>query len=98
VAEIPDLCVLGAPLDRPLGRLRETGADPQERRLPGAVRSRDDEKAAARKREIDAPQDAFLPVALAEPSGREHATSIGRSARFTAVLRAPCPQPCIAQA
>src|SRR5207302_2059310 len=52
------------------------------------------EDAAAREREIDAPQDPLLAVALAEPSRIEHASSIGGFACFTAVLRALCGDPC----
>ena len=98
VAEVADLGAGRAPLDRSLRRLREPGADPQERRLPGAVRAGHDEEAAARELEVDPPQDTLLAVALAEPAGREHATSIGRPRRFTAVLRRLCSQPCTAQA
>ena len=46
----------------------EPGAEPQQRRLPGAVRPGDDEEAAARELEVDAAQDALRPVALLEPA------------------------------
>ena len=65
----------------PFGRHRETGADPQQRRLPGAVRAGDDEEAAARKLELDPAQDALVAVALAEAAGREHAPRIGLQRR-----------------
>src|SRR5262249_8642151 len=54
------------------------GADPQQRRLPGAVRTGDHEEAAARQRKIDSAEDALFPVALAETAGREHVSRIGR--------------------
>ena len=98
MAEVADLRPRRAAFDRSLGRPGEAGADPQQGRLPGAVRPGDDEKAAARQREVDPPQDAFLPVALAEPAGREHASSIGRPPRFTAVLQRHCSEPCPAEA
>jgi hypothetical protein len=98
VAEVTDLGAPRLALDRPLGRLRQAGTDPQQRRLPGAVRAGDHEESAARQLEVDPPQDALLPVALAEPVGREHARSIGRRRRFTAVLRSHCSKRCTAQA
>src|SRR5213079_1785783 len=49
VAEVADLRPGRAPLDRPLGRPREAGADAQQRRLARAVRPGDDEKAPARQ-------------------------------------------------
>src|SRR5262249_41708133 len=78
VAEVANLSARRTALDRPLGRLREAGADPQQRRLPGAVRAGDDEEAAARQREAEPTQDALLAVPLTEPTGREHAARIGR--------------------
>src|SRR5207244_3681459 len=88
VAEIAELAALDAALDRSLGRRGQAGADPQERRLPGTVRPGDDEEAAVRQLEVDAAQDALLPVALAELRSRQHALRIGPATFYYPVTQA----------
>ena len=46
-----------------LGRRQKTRAQPEQCRLPGAVRAGDDEEAAVLEVEVELLQDAFLPEA-----------------------------------
>ena len=73
VADVADTSALGLDRERAAGGQREPGAEPQQRRLPGAVRSADDEEAAAGKVEIHAAEDALGPVALLQPPRLDHA-------------------------
>ena len=82
VPEVAELAARDAALDRPLRRRGKAGADPQERRLARTVRPGDDEEAAVRQVEIDAAQDAFLSVPLAELRSRQHALRIGPAAFY----------------
>src|SRR6266568_5827582 len=51
---------------------REPGADPQERRLPGAVRTGHKQEAVLRELELDPAEDPLLAVPLLEPVRANH--------------------------
>src|SRR5205823_4658526 len=56
----------------------QTGAQAQERRLPGAVRSGDDEEAVARQVELDSPKNPLVPVTLLQPPSPNHRATVVR--------------------
>ena len=57
------------------GRLRESREQAEERRLPAAVRPRDDGEAAARYRDVDPAQRALAAVPLLDAPPADHPTS-----------------------
>ena len=75
--EVADPGALGVDAQLALGRNREPGADPEERRLAGAVRAGHDRESATFHVEIDAMEHAFLAVAPPELPRFDHAASLG---------------------
>jgi hypothetical protein len=72
VGEVADRGPRDADLDRPLARGGEAGTDPEQRRLPGAVRAGDDGEPAARDVEVDPAEHPLVAEALAELSRPNH--------------------------
>ena len=55
---------------------RKSGAEPEQRRLPGSVRPGDEQEAVARELEPDAAQNALVAVALLHPPGPNHHATV----------------------
>ena len=72
VREVADLATLGVDLELARGRNQQTGAETQQRRLAGAVRTGDDEEAAARKLEVDRLERALVAEAPGQPARPDH--------------------------
>ena len=77
VAKVAELAPLDAAVDRSLRRRGEPGADPQERRFARPVPAGHDDETTVSQVEIDAAQDALVPVPLTEFRSRKHAPRIG---------------------
>src|SRR5262249_17793612 len=67
MAREPDLLALGGDLERSGARDGEAGAQPEQGRLPGAVRSCHQHEPTAVEAKVEAVEDALVPVALAQP-------------------------------
>ena len=75
VAEEPDRRARGIELQLTAGRRGQTGAEPEQRRLPGAVRPGDEQEPASRQVDVDAAKHAPVAVALDEAARLDHAST-----------------------
>src|SRR5262249_30563403 len=87
VTEEAHVGALGVDPELAFGGDRQAGADPQERRLPGAVRACDEQEAAGGQLQVESTEDTLLAVALPEPASADH--SCERSARSRRILAQP---------
>src|SRR5207247_884177 len=74
VREIANLAAVGVDLELARCGDQQAGAEAQQRRLAGAVRTGDDEEAAARKLEVDRLERALVAEAPGQPARPDHGT------------------------
>ena len=87
VREKPDPAARGGDAQLAGGRNGETRAQPEQRRLPGAVRAGDDEEPAALELEVEPAQDALVAVALLDsPRANHEAASARTKAKKTTLI------------
>jgi hypothetical protein len=89
VSDEPDPAAFRANLELAGARRSEPSAQPQERRLPRAVRTGDEEERVARKLEVDPAEHPFVPVTLLQPASPDHnATVVSRGTSGPGYARA----------
>ena len=89
VAEIAERAAVGVDLELAAARRREPGDEAQERRLAGAVRTGDDEEAAALELEVERPQGTPPPVALLDRARADHRSTSARTKQRKTMLMTP---------
>ena len=79
VREVAELATLGAHLQLAGGRDQQASAEPQQRRLAGAIRPGHDEEAAPRKLEVDRLERALVSEAASDRASADHGASFSRA-------------------
>ena len=89
--EVADVSARDSDVELASGRRRQPGAEPEQRRLPGPVRPRDEQEVAAADVQLDAPQDAPVAVALLQPVCPDHGATLVARVRPSHVRRRRVP-------